>query len=694
MSELRAVRWSYTLLLGGAWLCAGCFAGSGSTPPPASGGSARPSILLVTLDTTRADAIGPGAAGVETPAFDALASRGMRFSQAYATAPETLPSHASIMTGLYAAGHGVHENARPLPTGHPVLAERLRQAGYHTAAFVSSFVLARRFGLARGFDGYDDELPAGQSERSAAETTTRSSAFLVAAPRQPLFVWVHYYDPHHPYRPPEPFRSRYAKSPYLGEVAAMDAELGRLVQAFERHAPGPAAYVVVGDHGEGLGDHGESQHGKLLYQATIRVPLLAAGPGLALGVSDAPVSSRRVFHTILDWAGLEAADSLRVPRDEIVLGEGMKPFLAYGWQPQVMAVEGSLKVIQAGAPEVYDLSRDPGEARDLAASTELSRPLRTSLREYPVPSLAPKPAPALGEEERRQLASLGYVSAGAAPVVRADAPRPAAMAPLFDTLDTASTLFVREEYARVIPLLRKILAADSHNLDAALRLATAHSALGQPAQAEQAFDTAARIAPGSPDVRVYRALHYSRGPGWERAVPLLEQVVAESPDRLPAVEALARLRERQGQAAEALALWQRVEELRPLSAGELVRVGGLAMRLGQTTLATVSLEKARSAQGTGFVHDLELGVLYLAARRLPDARDALDRVPASHPGYPMALFKRAQVSVLLGEPDRAERIEAARKRADATTRELIARERLFAPPTTAAKGNARGNGGS
>ena len=687
MTERAAAAWIGSLLLAWVSLFPGCRAGSTSTPP-ARDASTRPSILLVTLDTTRADAIGPDAAAVETPSFDALARRGMRFRQAYATVPETLPSHASIMTGLYAAGHAVHENARSLPGSHAVLAGRLQQAGYHTAAFVSSFVLARRFGLARGFDLYDDELPAGQSERSAAETTARATAFLAQAPQQPLLVWVHYYDPHHPYSPPEPFRSRYATNPYLGEIAAMDAELGRLVQAFERRAAGPAAFVVVGDHGEGLGDHGESQHGKLLYQATMRIPLLAVGPGQAPGVSDAPVSSRRVFHTILDWAGLEAAGSLRVPSDEIVLGEGMKPFLAYGWQPQVMAVEGRLKVIQAGTPEVYDLVADPGETRDLAASTELSRPLRTALGEYPVPSLAPRAAPALGEEERRQLASLGYVSAGAMPAVRQDAPRPAQMASLFDTLDTASTLFVREEYARVIPLLRRILAEDPHNLDAALRLATAHSALGQQAQAERAFDAAADIAPGSPDVRVYRALHYARGSAWERAVPLLEQVLAESPDRLPAIEALARLRERQGRAAEALVLWQNVHELRRLTAAELVHAGALAMRVGQTTLAVDWLEKARAAQGSAFAHDLELGVLYLAARRFPEARDALDRVPAAHPGYPMALFKRAQVSVLLGEPDRAQRIEAARQRADATTRELIARERLFA---AAARGAPAGS---
>ena len=233
----------------------------------------------MTLDTTRADAIGPEAKGVETPAFNALAARGRRFRQAYATVPETLPSHASMLTGLYPAGHGIHENARYLSETHTVLAERLRQTGYGTAACVSSFILARRFGLARGFEAYDDELSPRSVERSAAETTARALAQLAEKPRPPLFMWVHYFDPHAPYTPPEPFRSRYAKTPYLGEVAAMDQQLGRLVQAFEELVPGPIAIVVAGDHGEGLGDHGESQHGNLLYQSTMRVPLLLVGPG-------------------------------------------------------------------------------------------------------------------------------------------------------------------------------------------------------------------------------------------------------------------------------------------------------------------------------------------------------------------------------------------------------------------------------
>jgi choline-sulfatase len=649
--------------------------GGAGVPPP------RPSILLVTLDTTRADAIGPGARGIDTPAFDALAARGRLFRQAYATVPETLPSHSSMMTGLYPAGHGVHENARYLSRAHPVLAERLREAGYRTAAFVSSFILARRFGLARGFEVYDDELPAGRAERTARETTDRALAYLDHRSPQPLLLWVHYFDPHAPYTPPEPFRSRFPKAPYLGEVAAMDEQLGRLVQAFEERVGGPPAILVVGDHGEGLGEHGESQHGNLVYQATMHVPLVLAGSGVAPGVSDSPVSIRRVYQTILDWAGLGAADSLRGAGQEVVLGEAMKPFLSYGWQPQVMAVEGRTKAILAGRLEVYDVVADPAERHDLAATASLSGPARTALHDYPVPALeAQAPPENLSEEERQKLASLGYVSAGVQPVVRKDAPRPADMSSLFDLLDTASALFVEEKYARVIPLLEKIRAADPHNLDAALRLATAHSMLGHETAALAAFAKAADILPGSQDVRTYLALHYVRSREWEKAAPLLEQVVAEAPDRLPALEGLAQVREHQGRIEEALALRQKVCAMRTPTPAELVRLGQMAMSVEKTPLAIESFEKARQMQGSAFQHDLELGVLYLAARRFVEARDALDRVPASHPEYPMALFKRAQVSVLLHEPDQAARIERARRGADATTRELIARERLFRRP--------------
>ncbi|MDQ3068571.1 MAG: sulfatase-like hydrolase/transferase [Acidobacteriota bacterium] len=619
-----------------------CACGAGAPAP-----SARPSILIVTLDTTRADAIGPAAAGVSTPAFNAVAARGRRFTQAYATVPETLPSHSSMMTGLYPAGHGVHENARALAAVHPVVAERLQQAGYRTAAFVSSFVLARRFGLARGFETYDDELPAARQERSAKETTDRALAYLAAPSGKPVLLWVHYFEPHTPYAPAEPYLSRHAQKPYLGEIEVMDAELARLVQAFGAHASRagtPAAIVIAGDHGEGLGDHGEAQHGHLLYQSTMHVPLVIAGPGVDAAVSDGPVSTRRVFHTVLDWAGLGAGRSLRADGPgEVVLGEAMKPYLEYGWQPQIMAVDGRRKGIFAGRTELFDVASDPGESRDTGRDGVPSA-IRKALDDYPVPPLDGARVPAnMSAEAQRNLASLGYVSASAAPVVRKDAPRPADMMPVLAQIEQAGRMFVEERYAQAVPLYERILERDPYNLDAALRIATSHSSLGWHAQAEQAFRRASSIAPRSPDVRVYLAMHYARTPGWERAMPMLEQLAQEMPERAPVVEAL----------------------------------GTVAMRAGRTSLAIQSFERSRALMGAGFRYDLELGVLYLAERRIDEARQALDRVPASHPAYPMALFKRAQVSALLDEPDKAARIALARRRADTATRPLIERERLF-----------------
>jgi tetratricopeptide (TPR) repeat protein len=610
-------------------------------------------VLFITLDTTRADAITAEIA----PNITALKQRGMFFTQAYTAVPQTLPAHTTMLTGVYPAAHGVHENARPLTGNHLLAAEKLRASGYHTAAFVSAFALARRFGLARGFEVYDDDFGT-RAERNATETTNRALAWLAQQQNGPFFLWVHYYDPHYPYTPPEAYRARFAKQPYFGEVAYMDAEVGRLVKAIKF----PVTIIIAGDHGEGLGEHGEMQHGNLLYQATTHVPLLVIGG--KSGVSDAPISTRRVFDFITGAAP---------ETEQVIAGEAMKPFLDYGWQPQVMAIEGRQKTILAGTTEVYDVVADPSEAHNLAAQANLSREVRATLRGYPAPSLqeAATSAANLSDEERRQLAALGYVASGVKPVVRKDAPRPADMAALFPVLDEAAGLFVREQYAQAIPLLEQILQKDPHNLDAALRLATAHSTLGHEQQALAAFERAQAIAPDSPDVRTYLALHLARGKDWQRAVPMLEQILAASPGKVPAIEALALLRERQGRFDEALALLQRLFALRTPSQTELVHEGELAMQLGNTPLAIDAFEKAHAG------HDLELGVLYLAANRLTEARDALDRVTPSHPGYPMALFKRAQVSVLLHEEDAAARIEAAKAHADGVTRPLIAREKLF-----------------
>jgi len=348
-----------------------------------------------------------------------------------------------------------------------------------------------------------------------------------------------------------------------------------------------------------------------------------------------------------------------------------------------MAVESRQKTILAGTTEVYDVVADPGEMHNLAKSASLSRDVRIALQQYPIPTVAAAAgasAPSnMSEEDRKKLASLGYVASDVKPVVRKDAPRPADMAPLFPLLDQAAGLFVRGEYTHAAVLLEQVEQKDPYNLDAALRLATAYSALGQDAKALAAFQHAQSIAPDSPDVKTYLALHYARGREWKKAEPMLEQIVAQFPDRVPALEALALVREREGRAADALSLEQKLSTLRAPSVTEWTHIGALAMQLGQTDVAIDAFEKARAADPSHFTNDLELGVLYLASGKLTDARDALDRISANDPHYPMALFKRAQVSVLLHEDDAPQRIQSARDHANALTRPLIDRERLFAP---------------
>ena len=647
--------------------------------PPAEVDIPRPSILLVTLDTTRADSLGFESDAVETPTLDALAARGVRFSQAWTTAPMTLPAHSSILTGLYPSEHGIHENSRFLDDDRVLLQERLRDAGYATAAFVSGYPLKRRFGLARGFDIYDDDLGRGNAERSAGPTTQRALEHLESNAGGPVFVWVHYFDPHDPYEPPEPFRSSYPSSPYLGEIAYMDRELGRLIEAFEERNRGTDSRIlVVGDHGEGLGDHGEFLHGNLLYRGVMRVPLILVGSGIPMAQVETPVSTRRVFDTILGWAGLDSSYDLLAADPEIVMAEALRPYLQYGWQPQVMAVRGSTKVIQSGETEVYDLQSDPSESVDLSGTVKIAPEIEEAIRGYALPvfeeALSPDP---LDEESKKQLAALGYVGwEGQAPV-REDAPNPKDMAHLFGDLNEGSELFVREEYEASIRIFERVLVEDDENLMVTVRLAVAYSFLENEERALQLFARAERIHPGSVDVQHYLAMHYFRSRRWDLAAPLFEKVLAATPRKVPALEALARIREGEGRIEEAARLVERTVILKESPAAEWVRLGELEMAMGNTPAAIRAFENARDLQGEAFNRHLELGVCYLAARRPAEAAGALDLVPGDHPGYAMALFKRAQVSVLLGEPEWRERVRLAYEMGDPELRHLIEAEPLF-----------------
>jgi arylsulfatase A-like enzyme/Tfp pilus assembly protein PilF len=644
----------------------------------------QPSILLITLDTTRADALGFETDKVETPALDALAARGKVFSQAYATAPMTLPAHTSIFTGLYPTEHGIHENGRRFSDTDRLLAKKLRPLGYKTAAFVSAFPLAAEFGLASGFDHYDDELPRDKPERPANETTDRALEFLEQTSATPLFIWVHYFDPHEPYEPPEPYRSEYPEDPYLGEIAFTDRELRRLVDAFEaRFEATPYNILVAGDHGQGLGDHGEALHGNLLYQGVVRVPLIVAGSAISAGRVDVAVSTRRIFDTILGWAHVEQEDpGLLSGTSETVLGEAFKPYLQYGWQPQVMAVNGSTKIIRSGELEVFDLASDPAESTDLSGRIEVDPEVMKTLREHWERALsgAPESGAVLDQEAKDRLASLGYVGSEGSPALRDGAPNPKDMVELFHDLEVGSVLFIRGEYEKALPIYERVLAADPDNPAVCLHLAVAHSVLGEEDKALEYFDKARQIDPDSVDLHHYLAMHHFRFQQWEEAEPLFEIVLAATPDRLPALECLAQIRERQGHVQEASSLLERIATLKSDPRAELLKLGEMSMSVGDTQGAIRAFERARDLQEDDFDHHLELGVLYLANRRLAEAAASLDGVNPSHPAYPLALFKRAQVSVLLGEPDRDQRIQVARDQADATTAPLIANEKLFKGP--------------
>ncbi|MDH4018586.1 MAG: sulfatase-like hydrolase/transferase [Xanthomonadales bacterium] len=641
--------------------------------------SLTPSILLITLDTTRADSLGIETDQVATPNLEALAEQGVYYKQAYSVTPTTLPSHTSMLTGLYPADHRVRENGRVIDNELSLLPELLKARGYDTAAFVSGFPLASQFGLSRGFDHYDDAFDNDDTERIASGTTDPAVAWLKGK-TSPHFMWVHYFDPHEPYEPPEPFVSQHPNDPYLGEIAYMDQELGRLVTAFKERNEGRSwKIIVVGDHGEGLGDHGEALHGNLLYQGTMRVPLIVAGSGVEAGTSDLAVSVRQVFDTVLEWSGESRANSLSGKKAEPVLAEALKPYMQYGWQPQFMAVLDGIKVISSGDTEIYDVRTDPEETNNLDSKVEPDPVLWDALEAYSIRSLAEQTEEqqTLSQETLDKLASLGYIGSTGSSRIRDDAPNPRDMVHLFRDMDIGAGLFIRQEYAAAIPVFTRILEADPHNFMAALRLAVAYSVTGDKDQAQTYFDRARAIDPSSIDLRQYQAMHYLKYRQWDLAAPLFESVLAESPDRIPALAGLAAVYKHQGELKKSLLMLQRIVKIKDSPGLEWARIGQIRMTLHDTKGAIRAFEAARKMQADQFRFHMELGILYMADQRFDEAASSLDRVSRQHPAYAMALYKRAQASVLLGEADRENRVRQAWRQADKTTRPLIENERLF-----------------
>jgi arylsulfatase A-like enzyme/Flp pilus assembly protein TadD len=423
-------------------------------------------LLIITIDTLRADRLScydPGHA--RTPGIDGLAAKGTLFERAFAHDPETLPSHTNIFLGLTALAHGVSENSQSVVAPEfTTLAEYLRLDGYATGAFVSAFPLDSRFGLDQGFDVYDDRFPARPragltvTERPAEKTVAAALKWL-SARQGKWFCWVHLWDPHEPYAPPEPFAGRYRDDLYSGEVAYVDDQLGPLLAAVMKPAAANKALIVLtADHGEALGEHGEEFHGYFAYNSTLHVPLIMAGPGIRAGRAKDAVCHIDIFPTICDLLGLKKPVDLRgkslLPLlkgrsrpGEPIYFEALEAHLNRGWAPIRGLIEKGMKYIESPIPEVYDLKGDFGESKNLAETMDLAA-FKKRLEEVITHGASPLAATGrrktIDAEAQEKLRSLGYMAAAVAPVKSTYGPE-----------DDLKTLLPLERKAGLADRLRK-----------------------------------------------------------------------------------------------------------------------------------------------------------------------------------------------------------------------------------------------
>ncbi len=482
-----------------AWTLPGCRPGR---QPPA--GPPKLNVLLITLDTTRADRVGCyGYAKAETPALDALAAKGLRFENAFAHVPLTLPSHASMLTGLLPPEHGLHDNGRgKLGPGPVTLAALFSRRGGKTAAFLASFVLDKQFGLARGFGVYDDRMtpPADDSddvfrrENPANTVADRALAWLEQNAGEPFFCWAHFFDPHLPCEPPEPYKSRHQHA-YDGEIAFMDAQMKRLIDFLDRRGLRERTLVIAaGDHGESFGAHLEYGHGPLVYETTMHVPLIVSLPGRvpqgetvdrAVGVVD-------VAATVLDvlgWKKPEAmvnSHSLLDAPSRALACYGESEFLlnSYGWAPLRSLTTPRWRYIQCPTPELYDRAADAGEKTNLlSAQPEVAADLKQQLDEL-VAGMKKGQAVAVpvDREAIAALKQLGYLSGTAGQARQIDPTRrkdPKAMMHVYNACAKADLLAEAKRYQDVIDLIQPLLEKDPDCIELHDQLAGSYMMLNQ-----------------------------------------------------------------------------------------------------------------------------------------------------------------------------------------------------------------------
>jgi arylsulfatase A-like enzyme/Tfp pilus assembly protein PilF len=649
----------------------------------ASAGPARRlNVLLVTLDTTRADHIGCyGSRRARTPLIDRLAAEGTRFETAISPVPITAAAHTSILTGLYPFEHGVRNNGDfYLADRFDTLAMVLHKAGYRTAAFVSSFVLDRRYGLARGFDAYDDrqdgEDTEGQvinleAERRGDRTAAALSAWLdlyARNPSAPFFAWLHLYDPHTPYAPPPPYQDAFADAPYDGEIAFDDGLLASLVDKLGRLGLREnTLLVIVGDHGESLGEHGEETHGMFVYESALHVPFVIWRPGLVpVGVVRGPVRLIDVAPTILELLGAPAL-ATKSARSLVAVMKGGKdapppvyaetlfPELNMNWAPLRSVRDERWKLIDAPTPELYDLQNDPGERENrYTQQPQTARALTDLLAHLTGGGQGEMSRQALDKSTIDRLASLGYIGAGGGTDSRGASakarPDPKDLILVYNQLNQANRAVMARRFDEALPVLRAVLARDPSNAYAHQVLGNVYFSRGEDAKALGEYRALATLVPTNAYAHHWIALCYLRLGQPDKALAETDAALALDPKDCDTRVLRASILASRGAVDAAVAELRAAIATDPVKGKIRLDLAKLLVEAGRLAEARHEYEAALAERADYAPALADLGALDAKEGRLEEAVTTLARALALDPSDYGARINLARVYERLGRP--------------------------------------------
>jgi len=689
----------------------GCRRGEGARVFP------KAPVILISVDTLRADHLPAyGYGKVQTPHLDALRRDSILFENAYAHVPLTLPSHASLFTGLLPPQNGVRDNMGYRLSDTPVtLAAFLASHGYVTGGAVSSIVLAGTTGISRGFEFYEDDvepMEIGQSlgrvQREGSKTAGLLTAWLRNQDDKPIFAFLHIFEPHSPYDPPEPYRSRYA-SPYDAEIAHADEIVGSFLEDLKKENLYERAVILFfSDHGEGLRDHGEDEHGVLLYREAIHVPLMLKLPrSEAAGEKVSPPAALTdVFPTVCRLVGLEppagllgrpltTLDSDGDPLARRIYSETLYPRLHLGWSDLASLIDGRQHYIEAPRPEIYDFIADPAEKKDLSSQlTPAFRSMRAQLLGMPRPL---QPPGASDPEQVAKLTALGYISATAPDLASKDLPDPKDRVEAVEKLKSGFGQLQKGRFVEAAALFRTLVRENPRMIDVWQLLAQAEVKLGRSEAAYEALKEAAKLAPGNPQVLIALSEYFTEAGRFAEArqhaelardagasdsrTNIAKIALAQGDLAAAEKEARAALEERPGRRIPHLILGRvkldrrdlvgalaeldltleigRKGRLQPLYNVNYLR-GDILARLGREREAEEAFrQEMRNFPGAAPPH-AGLAMLYASQGKEREARGMLNELAAA--GTAEAIFTAARTYEILGDAGSASALRAQARR--------------------------------